>query len=197
MNTQTHLIMGAALFGRKIPAYAWAGVVGGLLPDIPMLVIVATLKMTGVPNFLIFNVLFYQNWWQIANGLGHSLIFWPLILAVSWLTKGRSSERWKWWLTIISIIAASAITHSIIDMLCHREDAHMHFWPLSWWKFVSPVSYWNPLHYGGYFSAFETLLGIAMAIYLCRAYQSWIARSLLAFAVAFYVAVPVYFTYLQ
>ncbi len=187
--------MGAALLGRKIPALAWAGVAGGLIPDLPMYAIVLALKLSGVPAFLIFNVLYFQNWWQIANAMGHSLIFWPLFGMASWLLRKRTTERVQFWLTFFAILAASATLHSIIDFLCHREDAHMHFWPLSWWKFTSPVSYWNPHYYGRYVSAFEALMGIAMAIYLFRTYSNLFARILLSLAIFCYVAVPAYFIY--
>ena len=43
MNTQTHILMGALLFGRKMPRTAWAGAAGGIAPDVPMLAIVAVL----------------------------------------------------------------------------------------------------------------------------------------------------------
>jgi LexA-binding, inner membrane-associated putative hydrolase len=197
MHTQTHIIMGAALFGRKIPAYAWAGVIGGVIPDIPMFAFVAALKFNGVPDILIFNLLYFQNWWQISNGISHSLIFWPLIFATSWILKNFANERWRNGVMLVSIVAASATVHSVIDMLCHREDAHMHFWPLTWWKFMSPVSYYNSQFYGRYFSAFEAVLGITMAIYLMKTYQSRIVRGLLGIAAVLYVAVPVYFIYLN
>jgi LexA-binding, inner membrane-associated putative hydrolase len=197
MHTQTHVIMGAALLGRKIPALAWAGALGGLIPDIPMYAIVIALKLSGVPAFLIFNVIYYQNWWQIANAVGHSLIMWPLLGILCWIVRPHANERVRFWLTFVAILAASATLHSVVDFLCHREDAHMHFWPLSWWKFTSPVSYWNPLYYGRYVSALEALMGIAMAVYIFRTYANKFTRILLVLAVICYVAVPAYFIYLQ
>jgi hypothetical protein len=189
--------MGAALLGRKIPAFAWAGALGGLIPDIPMYAIVITLKLFGVPAFLIFNVIYYQNWWQIANAVGHSLIMWPLLGILCWILRPSASIRAQFWLSFVATLAASATLHSVIDLLCHREDAHMHFWPLTWWKFASPVSYWNPLYYGRYVSALEALMGIAMAVYLFRTYANKFTRILLVLAVICYVAVPAYFIYLQ
>ncbi len=197
MHTQTHVIMGAALLGQKIPATAWAGALGGLIPDIPMYAIVITLKLLGIPSFLVFNVLYFQNWWQIANAIGHSLIMWPLLGILCWLMRSSVSERARYWFTLFAILAASATLHSVVDFLCHREDAHMHFWPLSWWKFTSPISYWNPLYYGRYVSAFEALIGIAMAVYLFRTYHNMFTRILLGLAVFCYVAVPAYFIYLN
>jgi LexA-binding, inner membrane-associated putative hydrolase len=195
MNTQTHALMGAALFGRGVPARAWIGVLGGVLPDIPMLAIVAALKIAGVPNEKVFGEMYWQNWWQVTNAIGHSFLLWGALLILGFAMRGRgspfaeSADRW----TLLAILAGAALIHSGIDFLCHREDAHMNFWPLSRWKFVSPVSYWDWRHYGRYFAVFETVLGLAMAALLFRQYANWIVRGLLAVAMLAYAAVPAYF----
>ena len=76
MNTQSHVIIGAALLGRGIPKRAWIAAAGGLLPDIPMLLIVLGLKLAGYPAQQIFVELYWQNWWQISNGLSHNFWLW-------------------------------------------------------------------------------------------------------------------------
>ncbi len=38
--------------------------------------------------------------------------------------------------------------HAIIDYATHNADAYPPFFPLSLIKFPSPVSYWDPAHYG-------------------------------------------------
>ena len=47
MYTQTHVIMGAALGGRSA-RNAWAGALGGLLPDVPMLLTVLVLSLIHI-----------------------------------------------------------------------------------------------------------------------------------------------------
>jgi membrane-bound metal-dependent hydrolase YbcI (DUF457 family) len=199
MNTQTHMIMGAALFGRNVPARAWIGVLGGVLPDIPMILVVAFLKLSGVPDRTIFGEIYWQNWWQVTNAIGHSFLLWGLLLALGLALRDRSApftrgaDRW----TLLAILAGSALLHSGIDFLLHREDAHMSLWPLTRWKFISPVSYWDWRHYGRYASAFEILLGLSMALVLVRRYRNWIVRGLLVIAMLIYVAVPAYFILLN
>jgi hypothetical protein len=195
MMTQTHMIMGAAIFGRRSTLYAWAGIAGGLLPDLPMYLTVATLKFYfHIPEALIFGVAYFHPYWQLANGLAHSLIFWPLIALASWFLRPAEENRTRTILTFIAILAASVTVHAIIDFLCHREDAHSHFIPLTWWKFMSPVSYWNSNHYGNYFQVFEATLGVIMAITLFRTYRSLIVRATMGLAAILYVAVPAYFS---
>jgi hypothetical protein len=195
MMTNTHMIMGAALFGRKLSRHAWAGIAGGLLPDIPMYVIFAVLKFyVGMPEFMIFGVAYFHPYWQAANGIGHSLIFWPMMAAMCWFLRPREFGRLHTTMTATAVFAASASLHSAIDFLCHREDAHSHFLPFTSWKFISPVSYWDSAHYGDYFRIFEAILGLCMAIVLFRTYRNLIVRACVGLAGLLYIAVPLYFS---
>jgi hypothetical protein len=94
---------------------------------------------------------------------------------------------------LIFAFAGSALLHSVIDFLCHRNDGHMHFWPLTEWRFRSPVSYWDPAHFGTWFGLFEAALGIALAVILWRRYSALWLRIALTLAIAAYVAVPAFF----
>jgi hypothetical protein len=188
MNTQSHILMGAVLFGHNVPRRAWAGMFGGLIPDVPMLAIVLALKISGVPDQTIFGELYWQNWWQVTNAVAHSFILWGALLVFSLALRHKA----PWW-TLVAIFSASALIHTSIDFLVHREDAHMSFWPLTRWKFVSPVSYWDWRHYGRYFSVFEATLGLLMASLLFMRFRHMAARAALGLAMFTYVAVPAYF----
>jgi hypothetical protein len=144
---------------------------------------VLSLKIAGVPARRIFGEIYWENWWQITNGLAHSFLLWGGLLTVALL----------WRMQLTSAFAASGLIHCAIDFLVHREDAHMQFWPLTRWKFVSPVSYYDGAHYGHYFSLFEAALGFTMAFVILRRFQNKIVRALLLIAMAIYVAVPAYF----
>jgi membrane-bound metal-dependent hydrolase YbcI (DUF457 family) len=197
MNTQTHVIMGAALLGRDIPKRAWFGALGGILPDIPMLAIVFTLMAWDTPPDVIFGRLYWQNWWQVTNAIGHNFWLWGGLLALSFFMRERLSaslraiEGW----TLVAVFSASALFHTTIDFVCHREDAHMSFWPVTRWKFISPVSYWDSRHYGDWFGAFEAILGLCLAIILFRRFQNIFVRAGLVVAMLLYVALPTYFIF--
>ena len=95
MNTHTHVIMGAALFGAKVPKRAWAGAVGGLVPDIPMMVIFLVAKIYGIPTFLIFTVLYWEDWWQITNAIAHNFFIWGSLLAAGlYLQRAVTCREW-------------------------------------------------------------------------------------------------------
>ena len=80
------------------------------------------------------------------------------------------------WLALFS----SMLLHVLGDLPVHHDDAHRHFFPFSDWRFASPVSYWDPAHYGRWFSLFELALVLGASLYLWRQQallRPWIATT--------------------
>ena len=49
----------------------------------------------------------------------------------------------------------------------HRDDSHRHPYPLSDWRFISPLSYWDPVHHGQWLGLAEaSLVAEVIAMYL-------------------------------
>ena len=69
------------------------------------------------------------------------------------------------------VFFASMAVHCAVDFLVHREDAHAHFFPVSSWRFVSPVSYWDPRHYGSFVGVVELLLVFGGVVVLMTYYS--------------------------
>ncbi len=195
MHTQSHIIIGAALFGRGIPKRAWIAAAAGFLPDVPMLLIVLGLKLAGFPASQIFDELYWQNWWQITNGLGHNFWLWgglaglALVMRECLANTAATIDRWS----LVLVFAASGLLHAMIDFLCPREDAHMSLWPVTRWKFISPVSYYDSRHYGTAFTLFEVALGLCLGVVLFRQFRNIWVRMALVIAMTLYVIVPAYF----
>jgi membrane-bound metal-dependent hydrolase YbcI (DUF457 family) len=186
MNTQTHALMGAFFFGKALPLRAIIGTIGGLLPDLPMISIVIALKASGYSGNQIFDEMYWQNWWQITNAIGHSFLLWGGLLCLGLLLRKAPEDYWS----LATAFAAAGFLHCCIDFCCHREDAHMHLWPLSRYKFMSPVSYYDPAHYGLIFSLFEAALGLAMSVILMRQFSNIILRVILLIVSLLYMAIP-------
>ncbi|MEO9612081.1 MAG: hypothetical protein ABJG86_09030 [Nitratireductor sp.] len=205
MNTQSHILMGAAFFGRPLPRLAWAGAAGGILPDLPMYTFVAVLGLLGYSVSDIFDRLYWEPWWQIANAIGHNFLLWGTLTIVAALAVARSrtgqppapspapDSETAGAAALVFAFSASALLHSLIDFLTHRADAHMHLWPLSDWRFRSPVSYWDPDYYGNWFGLFEAALGVALIVVLFRRYRALPLRAGLLVVLGLYVAVPAFF----
>ncbi len=96
---------------------------------------------------------------------------------------------------VLVIFALAALTHAAADFFLHVHDAHAHFWPLSDWRFASPVSYWDPRYYGQYFSVFEIFLGLGLCFMLFHRFQARWLRAVLLLAMIAYIAVPAYFIF--
>ena len=61
-----------------------------------------------------------------------------------------------------------ADSFAVCDFALHRKDAHRHFFPFSDWRFQSPVSYWDPRHYGGIVTTIEMVVVVAGAVVLFK-----------------------------
>lgn len=186
MQTQTHALLGAWLFGRRDSTLMMAGAIAGAAPDVPMFVIVAVLAAQGHSGQQIFGHDYFQPWWQHINGLSHSFPLWGLaLMTMLFMQRTRPGARWA---AIGVTVAAAGLAHGVVDFLCHREDAHMQFWPLSDWKFASPVSYYDRRHFGVPVMIGEAVLGLAMAWQLGHwARRRW-SRALIAIVALPYAA---------
>jgi hypothetical protein len=180
------MLMGAALYGGRRPRLVWGALLGGVTPDVPMFVMFAAAQLAGADAHYIFEEAYFSNGWQVANGLGHSFLIWPLLLAGGLVSRRHRSGRDAW----LTAFAASGLTHAVVDFLCHREDAHMHFWPLSRWRFMSPVSYYERAHFGGWFMLAETGLSLGFAAWLIWRVRHWPTRLIIGLLAIPYLLVP-------
>ncbi len=140
------MALAVALFGRRDHPKDTKWVIwGALMPDLPMFVLFAIDKARGIPMDEIWRVRYFQDDWQIPINAFNSIPIYALILGLAYWRKSRA------WM----VFALAALLHILFDLPVHREDEHAHFWPLSNWKFISPVSYWDPAHYGNIVAVFE------------------------------------------
>lgn len=175
MNTPTHAVLSAALLARgaRRPVLAPA-VVGAVLPDVPMYVLFAVATFVWrQPQAVTWGRTYFEPGWQHAVDALHSF---PLLGAALALTLGGGGAGARPWRAWARVALASALLHAATDLLVHAEDAHHHLWPLSDWRFVSPVSYWDPRHYGLVFAPLECLGALALLPAVWRATTRHAAR---------------------
>ena len=76
-------------------------------------------------------------------------------------SKTQRFRHWLFW------FFAACFVHSVIDILTHAMDGPLILFPFNWsLRFQSPVSYWDPAHYGTQFTIFELTLDVALLVYL-------------------------------
>ena len=184
MNTPAHAVAGLLLLagpGRSrliLPVF-----LGSIAPDLPMILFYAQAKLLArLPEDQIWSQAYYHPWWQAVFDLAGSL---PLI------ALGAVLARFLGWTRSFFFLAALGL-HALADLLLHHHDAHRHFLPFSDWRFLSPVSYWDPAHYGAYAAPLEAGLVLLGSVILWRRFSDPGPRLLVTCLVAVYIVYGIY-----
>ena len=194
MMSQTHILLSSALLSKPGHRLRNAAVfTGALLPDMAIFVLFGWSKIAGIEERTLWSQIYWSEPWQSWTAAGNSIPFYVMLALIGLILLRIAGGVWRFGL-VAAFLALAALLHIAGDLPVHVRDAHRHFWPLSDWKFISPVSYWNPAHHGTLFSIFEICLGVLLAILLFRRFQTLWVRCLLGVVIALYIAVPAYFT---
>lgn len=159
MNTPSHVILNLALLGRRSRAHLNRPIFwGALLPDLAMFGFYGWAKLIAkLDEATIWGETYYEPFWQTIFDVGNSI---PLaLLGIGMAVWAR--RRYPSWQPLANgaiFLALSVILHCLGDLPVHVDDGHRHFWPLSNFRFESPISYWDPDHHGGAFALVEFLL---------------------------------------
>jgi len=185
MMTPTHLLIaGAVLTRRHRPAENAAVLAGALIPDLSIYVLYGWSKLiAGISSRTVWSQLYWQEPWQTLSAISNSLPLYAALLLAAW-TIGL---RW------LILLAAAALIHLAFDLPFHASDAHMHFWPISDIRIVSPLSYWDSRHYGDIVRFGELALALVSLTIIWRRFDALWVKAAMAVLLASYVAVPLYF----
>ena len=142
MNTPAHLLLGAAVFGRRgHRSLIWAAMAGAILPDLSLYLLAGvSLFVLRIDPRVVFDELYFSDLWQSIFAVDNSFLVWGLLLG---LALWRRSD---WTIALTS----AALLHLVFDFPLHHDDGRPHFWPLSDWVFESPVSYWDRGHHANW-----------------------------------------------
>lgn len=172
MNTPSHVVYNLLALGRRDRAgIILPVVVGAFLPDLPIFMLYFVEKVIrNTPERVIWRETYFSDFWQNWIDVLHSF---PLDLMGLGVTLWVKSQ---WGMLFFS----SMFLHALADFPVHHDDGHRHFFPFSNWRFASPVSYWDPRHYGQIVAPIEIISVIVGCIYLARTYKSRGARIAIA-----------------
>lgn len=171
MITTTHIVTNALIAqnrkGGIVDALAGSPakwfVAGGLAPDLGLYVLSAgaaiyfplTTDMTvGESLQHAFENLFFSDpyWIAIHNSL-HSPVVLAGIAGVAGIMKKPGAVAF----------AAGCLLHTLMDIPVHHDDGPLLFFPFDWsTRYESPVSYWDPEHFGRFVQPIDfaiTILG--------------------------------------
>lgn len=133
---------------------------------------------TKVGRHLFQDLFFHDPVWISLHNVLHSPTVLLVALCSLWLHRrfaGKSNasdnvpaERPRYWWTWFF---GSCLVHTLVDIPVHHDDGPLIFWPFNWtYRFASPVSYWDPQHFGRETMIFEATLFFALLVHLI-----WIA----------------------
>lgn len=163
MNTPSHAVLSLLAVGKKEnPHWIFPAILGAVLPDLPMIFFYPLLLIMGYSETYIWGTAYYQEGWQAFFDIFNSLPLMLLGLAIAYYYKNS-------WFMVLFI---SMSLHVLGDLPLHVDDGHRHFYPLSTWRFESPVSYWDPAHYGNIVMPLEILFVLVSSIYMIRQRKS-------------------------
>jgi hypothetical protein len=150
MNTPSHAILNLTALGRaKSPEFNLAIVLGGILPDIPIFLFYFSAKFIArLPEQTIWEEAYFQPSIHNIVALSHSI---PLAL-IGWAIAYYFKSE------LFQLIFLSMVLHSLLDLPVHHDDAHRHFFPFSNYKFISPISYWDPKYHGNVVAFVEMMM---------------------------------------
>ncbi|MBL1173833.1 hypothetical protein [Pantanalinema sp. GBBB05] len=169
MNTPSHAVINLALLMGQ-PQMVLPIAVGAVLPDVPMFVMYAWAKgVQQQSERQIWTGTYWHPQWQLINHSFHSI---PLAAIATTVAYFMDCQAIAW-------LGLSMVLHSLGDLPVHHDDAHRHWLPFSHYRWISPLSYWDPRHHGTIVAVVEKLLVLVASIYLFPVLTSWVARSLL------------------
>jgi len=159
MNTPAHVVVGLlAIPNRRDDVLLFIAIcVGSVLPDLPMILFYGYERLIlGTSESVIWGERYFDPRWQNFFDCFNSI---PLILLAMLGAYAARMPR------MVGLLIAMLI-HTLCDLPVHHDDGHRHFFPLSDWRFESPVSYWDPNHHGTWFLRFEMVLVIAGSVWM-------------------------------
>ena len=172
MNTPAHLIFGLTAFGKVGAKRVTAGALAGaIIPDLSLYLLAGwELIVKGTDANHVFGTMYYSESWQAIFRVDNSFVVWGIGLSFALMLR----SGWA------IALCGAALLHLALDFPLHNDDARAHFWPVSNWKFVSPVSYWDGKYFGHIVGPLEIAASVACCVLLWRRFQGLWMRILIA-----------------
>ena len=177
MTTPSHLIITAALAKRqrKVELPLWAILIGSVAPDIPLYLLmsgttaytwlIGEQSLSEAHEWMAETLFYTSPYWVIPHNFLHAPLILAVGLALLWRYRHTQGtvQRWLFWFLI------AAALHTLIDIVTHHSDGPLLLFPFNWsLRFASPISYWDPAHFGRQFFVFELTLDALLIFYLLR-----------------------------
>ena len=174
MQTQSHFFItalaGDQLKKRGVEVHQRAFLLGSVLPDIPLVLLTFWFLWQqggmGGPESAegrLYDQNYFHNPVWIAS---HNFFHAPFDVALFALFGYWGVKLNLRWGAPLLWFAAGCGFHSLIDIFTHYSDGPLPFFPFNWsYRFHSPVSYFDPAHYGRIFMPIELTLNVVIILF--------------------------------
>jgi hypothetical protein len=155
MNTPTHAILSYTLLRKMVKEKydaAWI-LFGSILPDLAIFFLPIYGISAGYSMREIWDTLYFTDHWQLIIDSFNSVPVVLVVMSIAYLARWRGGM----------LLGFSMLIHVLGDIFLHNDDAHRHFFPLSDYRLISEVSYWDPAHHGHWGALIEVVI-ISIAI---------------------------------
>lgn len=177
MKTPSHIIAVYAL-SRAFPQWKINKktlIIGAIAPDVLLVILfISTLFVSAVQGLTLggaverFSRLYFEHPLCIAAyNILHapiSLMAWAAYIFV--FTKHNKAHR-----HILFSFLSGCVLHAFCDIFTHHDDGPLLLWPFNWTlRYSSPVSHWDPAHFGLVFFTVEVAASLILALWLVYRY---------------------------
>lgn len=181
MQTYSHFIITAAIKrvvrNRELtldPPLSGKGFLwGSILPDLPLTLIAIVTMLrdiasrnadNGWTQWLFDTAFFEVTWVKVAHNLFHGPIPIFIYLGIGFFAWKKYGAQWA---AFIFWLACGCLLHTLIDIPLHYNDGPLVWFPFNFeYRFFSPVSYWDPAHYGLVAAPVEHVIVLGLLVWL-------------------------------
>lgn len=186
MNSPTHSLIALALLSKKGHTKRnWAVFLGSLIPDLAIYLWAPYQSVVnGVSGEDMWRELYFQAPMQNLIAYFNSIPIYLALAIMGWVMRA------KIWGQALLFFALAALIHLATDFPVHSEDAYRHFWPLTDWRFYSPLSYWDTDHHSRWVSLVEAIIGLICIVVLWKRFPKLWIKITLGLLTVFYLLFP-------
>ncbi len=176
MMSPTHSLLALAVLAKQGERPRnWAVFIGSTLPDLAIY-LWAPYKhyVNGVSSETMWGELYFAPPMQNLIAYFNSA---PIYAALALLGYAMRAKLWG---KLLLFFALAALLHIATDFPVHADDAYRHFWPLTDWRFYSPLSYWDIDHHASWVGLIDIAIAAASGFILWQRFPARWARAILA-----------------